>query len=200
MHRMFWKILVIALFMSAAANGQSLGDIARENREKQNAADQSSTPKPKVITNKDLPKDPNPNSESSVATPGTSADTRSEAAENRADGHHFADHHFEDHRFADHHSAEQRQADQRAADRWQRQIVAQRNKVATLQARIDEIHAAIRAENGSAQFEGPVNSYQARQLLLVSQIQQRLNENRRKLDQMQDAARHAGMRTPVYDP
>ncbi|MGA7558727.1 MAG: hypothetical protein WBW01_06475 [Terriglobales bacterium] len=188
MHRMFWKMLAIALLMSAAAYGQSLGDIARENREKQNASDQSSTPKPKVITNKDLPKDPNP--EPSVTTPGTSAEASNKAAENRADDHHFADHHF----------AEQRQAEQRAAGQWKRQIAAQRNKVATLQARIDQIHAAIRAENGSAQFEGPVNSYQARQLLLVSQIQQRLNENRRKLEQMQEAARHAGLHTPVYDP
>ena len=185
MHRMFKKILAIALFMSAAAYGQSLGDIARENREKQNAADQSSTPKPKVITNKDLPKDSDPSPASSATLPGTGADASGKTAENRADDHHFAD---------------QRQAEQRAADQWKRQILAQRNKVATLQARIDQIHAAIRAENGNAQFEGPVNSYQARQLLLVSQIQQRLNENRRKLEQMQEAAQHAGMNTAVYDP
>ena len=37
MHRMFWKILSITLLMSAVACGQSLGDIARENREKRNA-------------------------------------------------------------------------------------------------------------------------------------------------------------------
>lgn len=179
MQRMFWKIPAITLLMSSAAFGQSLGDIARENREKQNAADQSSTPKPKVITNKDLPKDPNP---SAVAT---SADATGQGAENRADDHHFA---------------EQRQAEQRAAKQWERQIVAQKNKVAALQARIDQIHAAIRAENGNAQFEGPVNYDQARQLQQVSRIQQRLNGNRRKLEQMQEAARHAGMHTAVYDP
>ncbi len=185
MHRMFWKILAFALFMSAAAFGQSLGDLARENREKQNAADQASTPKPKVITNKDLPKDSDPSSTPGATPQGTSAAAGNEAAEDRTEGHRFA---------------EQRQAEQRAADQWKRQIMAQRNKVAMLQARIDQIHAAIRAENGNAQFEGPVNPYQARQLLLVSQIQQHLNENRRKLEQMQEAARHAGMRTAVYDP
>jgi len=185
MHRMFRKILAFALCLSAFALGQSLGDIARENREKQNAADQASTPKPKLITNKDLPKDSDPSSTPSAVPQGTNAAADGEAAENRGEGHHFA---------------EQRQAEQRAADQWKRQIIAQRNKVATLQARIDQIHAAIRAENGSAQFEGPVNPYQARQLLLVSQIQQRLNENRRRLEQMQEAARHAGMSTAVYDP
>ncbi len=60
MHRMFWKILAIALLMGSVAYGQSLGDIARENREKQNAGRPASTTTPKVITNKDLPKDPNP--------------------------------------------------------------------------------------------------------------------------------------------
>ena len=185
MHRIVPKVLSIALAMSSVAYGQSLGDVAKENREKQNAADEASTPKPKVITNKDLPKDSDPSSTPNATPQGTNAAASSEAAENRAEGHHFA---------------EQRQAEQRAADQWKRQIMAQRNKVATLQARIDQIHAAIRAENGSAQFEGPVNSDQARQLLLVSRIQQRLNENRRKLEQMQEAARHAGMRTAVYDP
>jgi hypothetical protein len=187
---MFWKILAINLLMIAAAFGQSLGDVARENREKQGAADQSSTPKPKVITNKDLPKDPNPDPEPSATPPVAGAAAGSRAAENRT-----AEHHFSEERMA-----EQRMAEQRAADQWKRQIAVQRNKVATLQARIDQIHAAIRAENGSAQFEGPVNRYQARQLQQVSQIQQQLNENRRKLEQMQEAARHAGMHTAVYDP
>jgi hypothetical protein len=185
MQRMFWKILAMALLTCATAYGQSLGDLARENREKQNAADQSSKPKPKMITNKDLPKDPNPDPTPSATSPGVGAAAGSRAAENRAAEHHFAG---------------QRISEQRAADQWKRQIAAQRNKVATLQARIDQIHAAIRAENGSAQFEGPVNRYQARQLQQVSQIQQQLNENRRKLEQMQEAARHAGMHTAVYDP
>ena len=140
-----------------------------------------------MITNKDLPKDPNP--APSATTPETEAASGSKTGENRAD-----DHRFDDHRFAG-----QRQAEQRAADQWQRQIVAQRNKVATLQARIDRSCGDSCRERKRA-VQGPVNSYQARQLLLASQIQQRLNENRRKLEQMQEAARHAGMRTTVYDP
>jgi len=34
----------------------------------------------------------------------------------------------------------------------------------------------------------------------VALMQQQLNEQRIKLDQMQDAARRAGMHTAVYDP
>jgi hypothetical protein len=180
--KIFSKILAAALFVGSVAYGQSLGDIARENREKQNA--EAATTPPKVITNKDLPKDTNPNPEAS-ATPLGTGENGSKVAEDRAEDHHLAD---------------QRLAEQHAADQWRRQIRVQKIKVARLQARIDQLHASIQAANGSAQFEGPVNRYQALQLQQVAQFQQQLNEHRRRLEQMQEAARHAGMRTPVYDP
>ena len=55
MRRTELKILSIALLMSSVAYGQSLGDVARENREKQKAKAASSPAKPKVITNESLP-------------------------------------------------------------------------------------------------------------------------------------------------
>ncbi len=174
MQRMFLKILAIALLMSPAGYGQSLGDIARENREKK-AEDASAAPA-KVITNADLPKNTQPN----PTLPDTQAEKTIAAA--------------------DHRSAQQRLAEERAADQWKKQILAQKYKMATLQARIDQLNASIRSENGSAQFEGPVNRYQARQIQQVAQIQQQLNEQQRKLDQMQESARRAGMHTAVYDP
>jgi len=100
--RMFLKILLIALSISSFAYGQSLGDIARENREKQTANDASSTAKPKVITNKDLPKDPEPNTGPSEAQSGANTTASTKAAENRSAERHFA---------------EQRQAEQRQAER-----------------------------------------------------------------------------------
>jgi hypothetical protein len=69
-----------------------------------------------------------------------------------------------------------------------------------LQARIDQLHASIKSANGSVQSDGPYNRSQAQQFQRVAQIQQQLDGEKRKLDQMQDAARHAGMHTPVYDP
>jgi hypothetical protein len=192
MQRMFLKILAVAFMVNLAAYGQSLGDIARENREKKNIEDPSAAP-PKVITNKDLPKDPNANLGPSEATPGANAATGSatdHSAEQRS-----AELHSENQR-----SAQQRLAEQRAADQWKRQILAQKYKMATLQARIDQINASIRSANGSAQYEGPANGYQARQMQQVAQIQLRLDEQHRKLDRMQEAARRAGMHTAVYDP
>jgi hypothetical protein len=58
MYRIVRKVLSIALLMSSAAYGQSLGDVAKENREKQKAKASAATPKPKVITNEDLPANP----------------------------------------------------------------------------------------------------------------------------------------------
>jgi predicted RNase H-like nuclease (RuvC/YqgF family) len=177
MQRVFLKISAIALLMSSAAYGQSLGDIARANREKQNAENTSAV-QPRVITNANLPKDPDANQEPAEAQSGTNASSTA----------------------ADHRSAQQRLAEQRAADQWKRQILAQKNKMTTLQARIDQLNASIRSAGGSVQYEGPYNRHQARQLQRVAQIQLQLDEQKMKLDQMQEAARHAGMHTVVYDP
>ena len=177
MQRVFLKISAIALLMSSAAYGQSLGDIARANREKQNAENTSAV-QPRVITNANLPKDPDANQEPAEAQSGTNASSTA----------------------ADHRSAQQRLAEQRAADQWKRQILAQKNKMATLQARIDQLNGSIRSAGGSVQYEGPYNRHQARQLQRVAQIQLQLDEQEMKLDQMQEAARHAGMHTVVYDP
>lgn len=207
MQRMFLRMLAIALLVNMAAYGQSLGDIARENREKKNIDDPSAAP-PKVITNKDLPKDPNANQAPSDATPETNTVASSgidgsaaqgSAEQNSADRR-SADQRSAELRSANQRSAQQQLAEQRAADQWRRQILAQKYKMAMLQARIDVINASIRSANGSAQYEGPANGYQARQMHQVAQIQQRLDEQQRKLEQMQEAARRAGMHTAVYDP
>ena len=177
MQRRFLKMLAIALLMNSAAYGQSLGDVARENREKK--AEDASAAQPKVITNADLPKDPDANQEPREVPSGASATPSSEAADHRAANH---------------------SAEQRAADQWKRQILAQKNKMANLQARIDQLNASIRFADGTVQYEGPYNRYQARQLERVAQMQRQLDEQKKKLDEMQEAARHAGMHTAVYDP
>ena len=176
MRRIFLTIFAIALLVSSAAYGQSLGDVARENREKKAEAEYAA--QPKVITNAEFPKDPDANQEAAEAQSEASASSQA----------------------ADHRSAQQRLAEQRAADQWKRQILAQENKMATLRARIGQLNASIRSAGGSVQYEGPYNRYQARKLQRVAQIQLQLDEQKMKLDQMQEAARHAGMHSAVYDP
>jgi len=181
MQRMFWKILVIALLVSLTAYGQSLGDIARENREKQNAENASGT-QPTLITNKDLGLPENPGDD---LGPGETQPQAGARPTNSA---------------ADRRYVEQRRAEQRAAEQWKRQILAQESRVASLQARIDQINAWIRAAGGTVQYEQPYSRAEARQLRRVADLQQQLDAQQRKLDAMQEAARHAGMHTLVYDP
>ncbi len=168
-------ILLVGLLTSVSSYGQSLGDIARANREKQQADDASVVP-PKVITNADLPKNTNPTS--------TDAPPQTNAASNKAD----------------HRAAQQTLAEQRAAEQWRIKILTQKQKMANLQAHIDQLNASMQAANGSAQFDGPSGRGQARQMQQVMQIQLRLDEQRRTLLEMQEAARRAGMHSAVYDP
>ena len=183
MQRMFLRILAIALLISPAAYGQSLGDVARENHDKKQSEDVAGTA-PKVITNKDLPKDPDANLESPGTKSGANTPGGSETAEPRPTDRQSAD----------------RLAEQRAADRWMRQILARKSRMAHLQARIDQLQASVQSAGGSVQYEWPINRYQARQMQRVAQLQQQLDAQKRKLDEMREAARHAGMHSAVYDP
>jgi len=186
-------LLLFMTLMSLAAYGQSLGDVARENREKK-AADASTTP-PKVITNKDLPKSPDgytepPADQSTPQTPSpASVQASREAAKQRA---------------AEQRAAAQRAAGQRAAEQWKKKIVAQENVVANLQARVAHLRAFIHLANPNASYDyygaQAYNAYQARQLERLNQMQLQLNLQKQKLEDLQEAARHAGMHTLVYDP
>lgn len=175
---MLLKIFAIALLTSSICYGQSLGDVARENRER--TAEDAAIAPPLVVTTADFPK----NTHANPAPSGSPAEKSNQAAD----------------QLSAQRSAQQRIAQQRAAQQWKQQILAQKAKMANLQARINQLHESIQAANGSVQFEGPSNRYQARQLQQVAQIQQQLEIQRIKLDQMQDATRHAGMRSAVYDP
>jgi hypothetical protein len=172
----------IVLFAGMSASAQSLGDVARENREKK-AQDGSTTPS-KVITNKDLQKDPDGAEEDSdesqpeQAGPELSAEQRAAARR----------------------STQHRLAERRASEQRKRQILEQKNRIAALQARIDQINADIQSAGGSVQYEPPYNVYQARQLRRASEIQRQLDAQKIKLSELQEAARRAGMHSAVYDP
>jgi hypothetical protein len=226
MPRKFLRTLTVVLWMNLllglAAYGQSLGEIARQYREKQDA-EQASGAKPKVFTNKDLPenpegyqapREPEPDNRASAHNGfyGRSGDGRSldgRPSGNRAfsrppDG--------SNNPFAEPGSRSSSQQGVRSSsqgapqgmegrpggEQWRQQILERENRIASMQARIDQMNASMRSSGMSAQ--GPYNRYQSRQAERVAEMQMRLDEQKRKLDQMQDAARHAGMHTQVYDP
>ena len=168
----FLLVLAVGLGMSVSAHGQSLGDIARSNREKQGAASPAAN-LPAVITNDDL--EPDAHAGGAQHAAGTAS---SRAA---------------------HGPSERDVIDPRAAAQWKRQILAQQDKIATLQGRVDQLNVSIHPE-GTAQFNGPYTRYQTLQMQRLADVQLQLDEQKKKLAEMQDEARRAGMHTTVYDP
>jgi hypothetical protein len=180
MRRIFWNFAIIGALMTGAAQGQtqSLGDVARANRDKQQA-EQASGTQPRVFTNADLPANP-------PGTPESQAQAESTPA---------ASSHPSEDRGTERVAAARDQALQRAGAMWRARIAAQEQRIASLQARIDRLSSLNQAPGGGAQYQGPYQ-YQARQLQREAFLQQQLEEQNRELVAMQDAARRAG----VYGP
>ena len=188
--RILLTILATLLFAYPAAYAQSLGDVARENRE-QKAANPS--PPPKVITNKTLPKDPDADAGSSAGESQTQTQPAASPANSESTRK----------------AARQRAAERHAAEQWKQKILAQENTIANLRSRVDRLKASIHFvdpnnyypyDSNSAYAGLAENRYQARQLERLAQMQQQLDQQKKKLEDMQEAARHAGMHTAVYDP
>jgi hypothetical protein len=151
-------------------SGDSLGDVARANHAKQQALEATGTP-PKVITNQDLPSDP-PGVPESVEPMTTVSGVKKSVDRN----------------------TEQRLlAEQRAGQQWRARIQDQEARIADLQARIDHVSESMHNAVGTAQYDTPVNRYQSIQLDRLAYLQQQLDQQKRRLAMMQDAARHAGM-------
>jgi hypothetical protein len=165
-------------FTSTATLGQSLGDVARANREKQNQAN-ASAPQAAVITTDDL--------DAGSSVPPTAAAKPSKAASGKSSN------------TASPGRSNGEQVDPKLAAEWKRKIVAQKSKVLTLQAQIEQLNAQIHPP-GAAEFDGPPSRDQARRMQRVAEIQVQLDEQKRALSEMQEEARRAGMHTAVYDP
>jgi hypothetical protein len=219
-------LTLATLLMSVAASGQSqsLGDIARENRDKKAAED--STAPPKVFTNSTLPKEPDaatnaPNSLSSAPTAATTAPPSASqspfsdkpSAQPQATSPTPEDHTTPSHatrqRSPQQRAAQQRMNEQHAAAQWRKRILQQESTVAGLRMRIDTLKASIRFADPNRYGSGSPSDYyaglnynrgDARQLQRLAQMRQQLDEQKRKLEDLQEAARHAGMHTLVYDP
>ncbi len=179
------RMLVVALLLRVIAFGQSgpsLGDIARANREKVQAQQATGT-KPKTITNADLPEDSSGIPEADASEPMTTVSGVSRAFDSRPTQR----------------MSQQLMAEERQGGQWRERIQMQEGRVADLQARIDQANASLHS-NSSVQSEGPFNRSQARQMQRLAQMQEMLDQQKRKLEMMQEAARRAGMHTLVYDP
>lgn len=180
MHRLLLGTSVLALLLNGAAfaqsqPGESLGDVARANRARQQT-EESSGNAPKVITNRDLPSGSAGIPEADPSDPMTMV-----SGVNRPN-----------------HSADQRlsnrlASEQRISAEWKARIQSQENRIADLQARIDHVNAAMHNSVGTASYDTPANRDQAFQTERLAMLQNLLEQQKRKLAMMEDSARHSGM-------
>jgi predicted RNase H-like nuclease (RuvC/YqgF family) len=171
-----YKALVLgglALSLCGFSFGQSLGDVAREQRQKQQSKDNK--PAPKVITNEDIP----------------SHDTLADTPRDTADS-------------SSHHSYEGQPSHdgyKKPAEQWRAEIQAQKNAVASTQRHIDELNASVHYVEAARYWNGvQYNQRQLQKQEEVQRMQQQLDQEKKRLEEMQEGARHDGYGNAVYDP
>jgi hypothetical protein len=162
------------LFAAAASYGQSLGDVARQQRQKQQS--KSAQAPRKVITNEDIPESPASSQTSSSAS--ADSDKRDQPSATPSSGDVM-----------------------RAGEQFKAQIRAQKNSIASLQKQIDKLNSSIHFVEANRYRNGvQYNQVQIQKQEAAQRMQQQLDEAKNQLEQMQEAARKAGFGNAVYDP
>jgi len=175
--RMFLLFTAAISLISAGANGQdapSLGDLARQQRqqkEQSKTAPGKEAKSSKVITNEQIPEHP----EVSTATTANAGERTAQPATSSGP--------------------------KQPAEHWKSQILAQKNQIASLQGQVDELNESIRfaPANCVANCVG-WNERQREKQQQVERMRAQLEDQKRRLDDMQDSARKQGYGSSVYDP
>jgi predicted RNase H-like nuclease (RuvC/YqgF family) len=165
----FSAVIGFVLFIVVGSHGQSLGDVARQQRQKQ-AKDWHTAHK--VVTNEEIPESPE-----SVSSGSTSIEEHDGTAVPPASN--------------DTHSGEQ----------WKAKIQEQKSSVASLQSQIDRLNSSIHFVEANRYSNGvQYNQRQVQKQDEVQRMQKQLDEQKKKLEDMQDSARKAGLGSAVYEP
>ena len=157
----------LAISLCALCYGQSLGDVAREERLKQAAKKGQAALK--VITNEDLPE------HSDSLESGASSQANRETGPSRPMG-------------------------SKSAEQWRAEIAAQRRSVEALQSQIDRLNSSRVARTYCLRNCVQWNEHQIQRQDEVEHKQAELEEQKRKLEDMQEAARKEGYGNAVYEP
>ncbi|MFZ1011197.1 MAG: hypothetical protein WAN65_30440 [Candidatus Sulfotelmatobacter sp.] len=157
-----------------AQDSPSLGDFARQQRQQkeQSKAAPGKDPKTsKIVTNEEMPSRTEPQS---ARAAGKGNHDALPAAQNEP---------------------------KQPAEHWKSQIIAQKNQIATLQRQVDELSESIRfaPANCAANCVG-WNERQREKQQRVESMQSQLEEEKRRLEDLQDSARKQGYGSSVYDP
>jgi hypothetical protein len=154
----------LAFLLISPSYGQSLGDVARQQRQSQQAKKDQS----KVITNEDLPD-------------RQIAEESGKAAQNREP--------------VPHHAAS------KSAEQWRTEIEAQKKNIEMLQRQMDRLSGTIHYVEANRYYNGAQhNLRQEQKEAEVGRMQDQMEVQKQRLEEMQEAARKDGFGNAVYEP
>jgi len=171
---------VAVIFLSAALSysqdSQSLGDVARQARQQKTRVSDApgkDLQAHKVVTNDEIPE------QAASTADGSGADQSYELASHQASS----------------------EPGKLSAERWKALIQAQKNVVSSLQKQIDRLNSSIHFVEANLYVNGPQhNKRQAQKQQEVERAQAQLEEQRKRLEDMQESARKQGYGSSVYEP
>jgi hypothetical protein len=167
-------VIVLLATMSYSQDSQSLGDVARQARQQKTQGHEGKdAPARKVVTNDEIPE------QAASTADGSGADQSPE--------------------LPSHHTSSE--PGKLSAERWKALIQAQKNVVSSLQKQIDKTNSSIHFVEANLYVNGPqYNKRQAQKQQEVERAQPQLEEQKKRLEDMQDSARKQGYGSSVYDP
>lgn len=169
-YKIAFSFPVLLFLLTCASYGQSLGDVARQQRQKQQTKDPKAAAK--VVTNDEIPESPEASSSSSSDTEATPDSSAPESSAGKK-------------------TAEQWKAE---IEGRKARIAALQSQVEKLN---DSVHfvEANRYYNG-VQY----NQYQLKKQQEAQRMQKQLDSEKAALSSAQESARKAGFGSAVYDP
>ncbi len=169
---LFMAALSLIVATVYAQDSPSLGDLARQQRQKEKskpASGKDSKPS-KVITNEELAGHLAMASGSVVSADVTTPSASSEIPK-------------------------------QPAEHWRSEILAQKNQIATMQSQVDDLNESIRFAPANCVANCVAwNEHQKEKQEQVERMQAQLEDMKKHLDEMQESARKQGYGSSVYDP
>jgi hypothetical protein len=164
-------VVGLGVFAAGSVFAQSLGDVARQ--QKQNSAQSKPAPK-KVITEDDLP------TQESIST-GSSDAKATDTSKEVKQGDSTAD-------------------KMKSADDFKAAIQTQKQNVDSLQKQVDDMKASVHFVEANRYSNGvQYNEHQIQKQKEADRMQKQLDEEKSRLQDMQEQARKAGFGSAVYE-
>jgi hypothetical protein len=170
-----------------AQDSQSIADIARQARQKQQA---QATATSDLSASTSQPADPN----AKPPAKATHVYTNDEIPEHTAP----------DLPSSTRHSSELSPTNYRGgkqpAEQWKSQILQMKHSIASLQKQIDTVQGSIYFAGGNYEKHVLYNDRQRQKEQQVENMKSQLAQQQKRLEDMQEEARHQGYSSAVYDP